>query len=125
MPDFSAIGAVLGSLKTATEIAKFIRESDFSIERAEMKMKVADLIGALADVKLGLVSTVCMRLYCSRVAVVSKLEDPLLSDPICNFSLHASPPVASGFCGTMSPASLPSYLWPQLVQRRVRYSLAS
>ena len=55
MPDLSAIGAVLGSLKTATEIAKFIRESDVSIERAELKLKVADLIGALADVKLELV----------------------------------------------------------------------
>ena len=55
MPDLSAIGAVLGSLKTATEIAKFIRESDVSIERAELKLKVADLIVALADVKLELV----------------------------------------------------------------------
>lgn len=55
MPDISAIGAVLGSLKTATEIAKFIRETDLSIERAELKLKVADLIGALADVKLELV----------------------------------------------------------------------
>lgn len=55
MPDISAIAAVLGSLKTATEIAKFIRESDVSIERAELKLKVADLIGALADVKLELV----------------------------------------------------------------------
>jgi hypothetical protein len=55
MPDLSTIGAVLGSLKTATEIAKFIRESDVSIERAELKLKVADLIGALADVKLELV----------------------------------------------------------------------
>ena len=55
MPDLTAIGAVLGSLKIATEIAKFIRESDVSIERAELKLKVADLIGALADVKLELV----------------------------------------------------------------------
>ena len=55
MPDLTAIGAVLGSLKTATEIAKFIRESDVSIERAELKLKVADLIVALADVKLELV----------------------------------------------------------------------
>ena len=55
MPDLTAIGAVLGSLNTATEIAKFIRESDVSIERAELKLKVADLIGALADVKLELV----------------------------------------------------------------------
>jgi hypothetical protein len=55
MPDISAIAVVLGNLKTATEIAKFIRESDVSIERAELKLKVADLISALADVKLELV----------------------------------------------------------------------
>jgi len=55
MPDMAAIGALLGSVKTATEIAKFIRESDVSIERAEMKLKVADLISALADVKMELV----------------------------------------------------------------------
>jgi len=55
MPDITIITAVLGSLKTATEIAKFIRESDVSIEKAELKLKVADLIGALADVKLELV----------------------------------------------------------------------
>ena len=36
MPDIAAIGAVLSSLKTATDIAKFIRESDLSIERAEL-----------------------------------------------------------------------------------------
>lgn len=55
MPDIAAIGAVLNSLKTATDIAKFIRESDLSLERAELKLKVADLVGALADVKLELV----------------------------------------------------------------------
>ncbi|WP_395055076.1 hypothetical protein [Polaromonas sp.] len=55
MPDISTIGAVLGSLKTATDIAKFIRESDVSIERAELKLKVADLVSALADVKMELV----------------------------------------------------------------------
>ena len=73
MPDFSAIGAVLGSLKTATEIAKFIRESDFSIERAEMKMKVADLIGALADVKLELVEL--QDAFASKDTRIKELED--------------------------------------------------
>lgn len=55
MVDIAAIGAVLNSLKTATDIAKFIRESDLSLERAELKMKVADLVGALADVKMQVV----------------------------------------------------------------------
>lgn len=55
MPDMATVSAVLGSLKTATDIAKFIRESDVSIERAELKLKIADLVSALADVKIELV----------------------------------------------------------------------
>ena len=50
--DLAAIGSLLGSLKTATEIAKFIRESDLSIEKAETKLKLAELISALADAKI-------------------------------------------------------------------------
>lgn len=52
MPDIATIGAVLSSVKTATEIAKLIRESDASLADAETKLKIADLISALADVKL-------------------------------------------------------------------------
>lgn len=55
MPDIAAISALLGSVKTATDIAKFIRESDLSVERAELKLKVADLVSALADIKIELV----------------------------------------------------------------------
>lgn len=54
MPDVTVISAALSSLKTATDIVKFLRESDFSIEKAELKLKVADLITALAGVKLEL-----------------------------------------------------------------------
>lgn len=50
----TTVAAVLTSLKTATDIAKFLRESDLSIERAELKLKLADLIGALADTKIEL-----------------------------------------------------------------------
>jgi hypothetical protein len=54
MPDITTIATVLTSLKTATDIAKFLRESDLSIERAELKLKLADLIGALAETKIEL-----------------------------------------------------------------------
>lgn len=54
MPDIATISAALSSLKTATEIAKYFRESDFSLEKAEMKLKLADLVGALAEAKLEL-----------------------------------------------------------------------
>ncbi|MBU0664256.1 MAG: hypothetical protein KJ990_06895 [Proteobacteria bacterium] len=50
--DLASIGSLLGSLKTATEIAKFIRESDTSLEKAETKLKLAELVSALADAKL-------------------------------------------------------------------------
>jgi hypothetical protein len=50
--DVAAIGSLLGSLKTATDIAKFVRESSVSLERAELKMKLADLIEALANAKI-------------------------------------------------------------------------
>jgi len=55
MPDITTIAAALNSLKTATDIAKFLRETDLSLERAELKLKLADLVGALADTKLELV----------------------------------------------------------------------
>ena len=55
MPDLATIGAALGSIKNATEIAKFLRESDLSIEKAELKLKLADLLGFLADAKIELV----------------------------------------------------------------------
>lgn len=54
MPDIATISAALSSLKTATEIAKYFRESDSSLESAEMKLKLADLVGALAEAKLEL-----------------------------------------------------------------------
>tara|TARA_B100000029_G_scaffold498906_1_gene568483 strand:- start:1272 stop:1730 length:459 start_codon:yes stop_codon:yes gene_type:complete len=54
MADLATISAALGSLKTATEIVKLLRESDVSLERAELKLKLADLVGALADLKMEL-----------------------------------------------------------------------
>ena len=55
MPDLATIGAALSSLKTATDIVKFLRESDSSLERAELKLKLADLLISLADAKIELV----------------------------------------------------------------------
>lgn len=55
MPDLATIAAALSSIKTATDIAKFLRESDLSLERAELKNKLADLVSALADTRMELV----------------------------------------------------------------------
>jgi ribosomal protein L37AE/L43A len=50
--DLAAIAAALGSIKTATDIAKLIKDSDVSLEKAEAKLKLAELISALADTKI-------------------------------------------------------------------------
>lgn len=50
--DLTSITTVLGSIKTATEIAKLIKDSDLTLEKAETKLKLAELISALADAKI-------------------------------------------------------------------------
>ena len=50
--DITTISVALASIKTATEIAKFFKDSDLSIEKAEAKLKLAELISALADAKI-------------------------------------------------------------------------
>jgi septal ring factor EnvC (AmiA/AmiB activator) len=54
MPDVTSIAAILSSIKIATDITKFLRESDLSLERAELKLKLADLVGVLAEAKIEL-----------------------------------------------------------------------
>ncbi len=50
--DMQSIAAVLTSIKTATDIAKLITESDASLEKAESKLKFAELITTLANAKI-------------------------------------------------------------------------
>jgi hypothetical protein len=52
MTDISSITSIVGSIKIATDIAKFFKESTTSLEEAETKLKLADLISALADAKI-------------------------------------------------------------------------
>lgn len=54
MADIAAIGAALGSLKTAHELAKVIKTSSESLEKAEVKFQLAELISALAETKMEL-----------------------------------------------------------------------
>jgi len=54
MNDISTISAVLGSIKTATDIAKLIKDSGASLEQAEIKLQIAELISSLADAKIEL-----------------------------------------------------------------------
>jgi len=50
--DMTSISAALASIKAAAEIAKLIKNSDISLERAESKLKFAELLEALADAKI-------------------------------------------------------------------------
>jgi hypothetical protein len=50
--DLTIVSTLLGSIKTATEIAKLIKDSEMSLEKAEIKLKLAELISALADAKI-------------------------------------------------------------------------
>ena len=52
MPDIATIATFLGSIRTATELAKAIKGADLSLEKAETKLKIAELISALADAKI-------------------------------------------------------------------------
>jgi hypothetical protein len=48
------IASIVTSLKAATDIARFLKDSELSLEKAEAKMKLADLVSALADAKVEL-----------------------------------------------------------------------
>lgn len=54
MPDIASISALLSSVKAATDIAKLIKNSNASLESAEIKFQMAELISTLADVKIEL-----------------------------------------------------------------------
>ena len=54
MPDIATISAALGSIKAATDIAKLIKDSGSSLEKAEVKLQIAELISSLADAKIDL-----------------------------------------------------------------------
>ncbi|MCF7482503.1 hypothetical protein L3V31_12250 [Vibrio sp. J1-1] len=55
MPDVAAFGAALGSIKTAIDLAKIVKDSDLTLEKAETKLRLAELLSLLADAKMDLV----------------------------------------------------------------------
>ena len=75
MPDIASISSILSSVKTATEIAKIIKNADLTLEKAEMKLKIADLISALADAKIA--TTEVQNIIDDKERQIKKLEDAL------------------------------------------------
>jgi RNA-splicing ligase RtcB len=54
MEPITTISTIFSSIKTATDIAKLIKDSNTSLEEAEIKFKMAELISTLADIKIEL-----------------------------------------------------------------------
>jgi hypothetical protein len=51
MLNITTIGAMQNNIKTATDIATLLRRSNLSFQRAELKVKLADLERALMEAK--------------------------------------------------------------------------
>lgn len=51
MPDIASITAIVSSLRTASDIAKILREAGQSFAKAELQLKLADLMTALAEAR--------------------------------------------------------------------------
>ena len=77
MSDFGTITAVLSNIKVATDIAKALRESDISIERAELRLKLAEMIGALADAKMEIIDI--QQLLTEKESQLAALEEAFQS----------------------------------------------
>lgn len=55
MPDFGAISAGISSIKVAIDIAKDLKGATSAIKDAEVKLKIAELLEAMSEVKVQLV----------------------------------------------------------------------
>lgn len=56
MVDISMVSAALTSIKTATDVARLIKDGEKQLDQAEFKLKLADLIGNLADARIEIAS---------------------------------------------------------------------
>ena len=52
--DLASITGALAAIKTATDIAQGVRTSNNSLNEAELKLRLADLMGVLAEAKIEL-----------------------------------------------------------------------
>jgi hypothetical protein len=73
VPDIVTIGSLFSSVKAATEIAKLLKDSDLSLEKAELKLKLAELLSALADVKIELTNV--QELLAEKERKIKELEE--------------------------------------------------
>lgn len=57
MTDPSSLMTALNSLKVASDLVKALRAADVSYEKAEMKLKIAELTELLADARMSVLDT--------------------------------------------------------------------
>lgn len=73
--DYPTIAAAVASVKTAADIAKLIREGGLTLKDAEAKMKLAELVSALADARMGMADV--QQTLLDRDAQIRELEEKL------------------------------------------------
>src|SRR6267143_399855 len=54
MPDIAALTAAFTGVRTAVDIARILRDAQSAFDRADLKLKIAELVDALGDTKLSL-----------------------------------------------------------------------
>jgi hypothetical protein len=54
VPDITAIAAAINGLKTATDIVRYLRDTETAFKTADLKLRIAELTDALATAKLSL-----------------------------------------------------------------------
>lgn len=102
MSDIATITATLSGLKTAIDIAKAIKDADVSIEKAELKYKIAELISALADAKVAAAETI--ELIENKERQIVELESKLSFSKTLErfkdayFETHSGAPVGDPYC---------------------------
>lgn len=67
-----SIGTAIGSVKMATEIARGLVTASGSVEKAELKLKIAEIANALAEARLALVDV--QETLASKDARIAELE---------------------------------------------------
>jgi len=75
MDPISAITTALTSIKTASEIARLLIDADVSLEKAELKLKLAEIVDALASAKLQMADT--KQIVADKDVTIARLQEAL------------------------------------------------
>ncbi|MGR5437861.1 hypothetical protein [Vibrio owensii] len=76
MADIATLSTALASIKTAIDLAKVVKDSDLTLEKAETKLRLADLLSSLADAKMEMVEV--QELVGEKDKRIKELESSLL-----------------------------------------------